>query len=116
MNIFVNTLKIIFNAVLFVVYSLVSIVVVNFFDGLWVAKILEKQVPASTDIVHMKIGIFVVLLVLLSTLLLRKYFYFSLLLKEKTVKSKIIKLKPKTEEMTHDEFKSTGRQLLEMFA
>ena len=35
---------------------------------------------------------------------------------QKTVKSKIIKLKPKTEEMTHDEFKSTGRQLLEMFA
>ena len=35
---------------------------------------------------------------------------------QKTVKSKIIKLKPKTKEMTHDEFKSTGRQLLEMFA
>ena len=35
---------------------------------------------------------------------------------QKTVESKIIKLKPKTKEMTHDEFKSTGRQLLEMFA
>ena len=35
---------------------------------------------------------------------------------QKTVKSKIIKLKPKNEEMTHDEFKATGRQLLEMFA
>ena len=35
---------------------------------------------------------------------------------QKTVESKVIKLKPKTKEMTHDEFKSTGRQLLEMFA
>ena len=35
---------------------------------------------------------------------------------QKTVESKIIKLKPKTKEMTHDEFKSTGRELLEMFA
>ncbi len=35
---------------------------------------------------------------------------------QKTVKSKIIKLKPKTKEMTHDEFKSAGRELLEMFA
>ena len=35
---------------------------------------------------------------------------------QKTVESKVIKLKPKIKEMTHDEFKSTGRQLLEMFA
>ena len=35
---------------------------------------------------------------------------------QKTVESKVIRLKPKTKEMTHDEFKSTGRELLEMFA
>ena len=35
---------------------------------------------------------------------------------QKTVESKVIRLKPKTKEMTHDEFKSAGRELLEMFA
>ena len=41
---------------------------------------------------------------------------------QKTVKSKVIKLyqtkqiKPKTKEMTDDEFKSIGRQLLGMYA
>ena len=35
---------------------------------------------------------------------------------QKTAKSKVIKLKPKTKEMTHDEFKSAGRELLEMYA
>ena len=35
---------------------------------------------------------------------------------QKTVESKVIKLKPKTEGMTHDQFKSIGRELLEMLA
>ena len=35
---------------------------------------------------------------------------------QKTVESKVIRLKPKTKQMTHGEFKSAGRELLEMFA
>ncbi len=64
------------NILFFGIYSLIWIILWNFLYGL-VLNSLWKAVPWSSDPVHMKLAVLVIILIALITVLLRKYFYFS---------------------------------------
>lgn len=100
-----NGIKVLANIVLFAFYTLVTIIVVNFFYGL-VLKNMEKVIPGSEDPVHIKMAILVAIMVFILTVVLRKYFYFKLskLISSSTKKSSDIS-KGKLEQELDDDIK-----------
>ncbi|USN58165.1 MAG: hypothetical protein H6767_07725 [Candidatus Peribacteria bacterium] len=71
-------IKLVLNLVFFCIYVIISIVLVNFVYGFVVAEWLGGNVPGSSDPVHMKMATVVFLVVIIITILYRKYFYLSL--------------------------------------
>jgi hypothetical protein len=70
-------LRFILNIIFFVIYSLIWVIIWNFLFWL-VLTSMWNTVPWSSDPIHMKIAWIVVLIILICSILLRKYFYISL--------------------------------------
>ena len=92
--------KLIVNIFFFVIYLLISIVLWNFLYWFFVSQLLGENVPWSSDPVHMKIAWVILLIVVLFTLVFRKYFYISLTKKEKITKKIDI---PEVKEFSFDD-------------
>lgn len=70
-------MKIVFNVIFFLLYSIIAMNVINFlYDS--VLHLSWKVVPTSWDIVHLKIALVILIFTLILTIIFRKYFYFSL--------------------------------------
>lgn len=89
MNILFIILKFVFNIFLFLFYSLVSIIAWDFLICWLIPKVFDLTVPWVNDPVHLRIAILSVALVLIFTLLLRKYFYLNIFIKWKKDKSEV---------------------------
>jgi len=85
-------IKVLINLVFFVIYSIISMNLINFIYD-FSLHFLWKIVPKSNDIIHLKIAWVVLILVLIFTILFRKYFYVKINNKEKIIKNK--KVNPK---------------------
>lgn len=72
--------KIVMNIILFIVYAFIWIFIWNFLYWL-IQFLLKNPVASSTDPIHKKIAIISMLIVLLVSWLLRKYFYFPVCVK-----------------------------------
>ena len=70
-------IRFIINIIFFVIYSLIWIVTLNFLYWLVLTN-MWKSVPWSSDPIHMKIAWVVILIILLISIIFRKYFYISL--------------------------------------
>lgn len=70
--------KLFINILLYLFYSFVSIIIGNFLYWAYLTFVLWKNVPASSDIIHIKIACFICLFILFITLIFRKFFYLSL--------------------------------------
>ena len=71
-------IKLLINILLYAFYSFLSIIIWSFIFGAYCYYILETQVPASSDPIHLKIAVFVCILVFVITFLFRWFFYLSL--------------------------------------
>lgn len=71
-------IKLVLNLVFFCIYVIIGIVLVNFVYGFIVSEWIGGNVPGSSDPVHMKMATVVFLVVIVITILSRKYFYLSL--------------------------------------
>lgn len=91
MKILISFIKIVLNIFFFIVYSLFSIVLVNFVYGLVLTK-MWISIPDSTDSVHLKMAVLVVLVILFLTILFRKYFYLNVCFKKDIKENKISKI------------------------
>jgi len=74
-------IRIILNIFLFATYSLVGMNAVNFIYDL-ILNLSWNPVPISNDPIHLKIAWITFLIVVLSTLVFRKYFYLKIRKKE----------------------------------
>lgn len=69
--------KIILNVFIFIVYLILSIIFWNFLYWL-VLTSLWNNVPWSADPVHMKIALVILFIVLIFTVIFRRFFYFKI--------------------------------------
>ena len=90
------SLKILFNVLLFSFYTLFFIIAWNFLFWLFLT-LLDRDIPASDDPIHLKLAILVIFLSLLFTLLFRKFFYL------RTFSSEVKKTESKIKQETQEE-------------
>lgn len=102
--------KIIINIFFFSVYTLIGIIIENFVFGLVTTQFLWKAVPNAGDPVHMRLAIITIVLVLVLTFFFRKYFYISVLLKNKNTTEE--KNKIYTNKSVLEEQKKTNKVVL----
>jgi hypothetical protein len=69
-----NTGKIFGNIILFIVYTLAGITLVNTLFGL-VLSVMDQPIPGPDDLVHVKMAVITLVFVTVVTVLYRKYFY-----------------------------------------
>lgn len=70
-------MKLLLNIIFFFIYLLIAVILENFLFWLILTS-LGKSVPASSDPIHMKLAGVVLILVIVITGLLRRYFYISM--------------------------------------
>ncbi|MDD3793774.1 MAG: hypothetical protein PHI37_03095 [Candidatus Gracilibacteria bacterium] len=99
-------LKVLFNVLLFSFYTLFFIIAGNFLFGLFLS-LLDRDIPASDDPIHLKLAILVIFLSLLFTLLFRKFFYLKVFSNEvkKVENKKIIQTEDELEIYVNKEIK-----------
>lgn len=90
------SLKILFNVLLFSFYTLFFIIAWNFLFWLFLT-LLDRDIPATDDPIHLKLAILVIFLSLLFTLLFRKFFYL------RTFSSEVKKTESKIKQETQEE-------------
>lgn len=95
-------LKIILNITFFCFYSLIWVITWSFLYGL-ILTIFWKTVPGPYDPIHERIAVLSVLLILILTLLLRKYFYLRINFRCKYIENKKVLIKEETKEDNKEE-------------
>lgn len=68
-------IKFIINILLYIFYSIISVIIWNFLYGAYLHQFTDKPVPWVYDFIHVKIAVFVCVLVLIFTLIFRNFFY-----------------------------------------
>lgn len=79
MNKFIAIVKIIFNVILFLVYSFFAIIVTDFIRGFYITQIQGKNIPNYATFEQYKIAGIVIVFVFILTFLLRKFLYVEVL-------------------------------------
>ncbi len=101
-------IKIVFNIIFYVLYSVITMNIINFLYDFFL-HLSWKVVPASWDIVHLKIALVVLIFMLILTIIFRKYFYFSLAKQEiKYSKKKVNTKDNKKEDIKIEEENDEG--------
>lgn len=110
-----SVLKWLVNIILLSLYSIISITIVNWIYGLVVSKLMDGSVPWSADPVHLKMAVIVFVVVLIVTLLARKFFYFRIFWEENEIENKEIKKKiVESEKLLEEKKKEIEKEVEEM--
>lgn len=100
-----NPIRIIINTCLFILYSLVSIIVVSFLFGFIVKVILGQSVPWSDNIIHYILALIVILIIWVLSYKFRNKMYLKLNTYKKELKKEEVQKKEEVEIKINKEIK-----------
>lgn len=75
--------KFLINILIYIIYTFLFIILGNFAYWAYLTYVLWVSVPLSEDIIHIKLAIFIAVLVLILTVIFRKFFYLSIFKRKK---------------------------------
>lgn len=80
---FFSLIKFFINILLYCIYTFLFVILGNFLYWAYLFYVLETNVPWPEDIIHIKLAVFIAVVVLIITTIFRSFFYLKLFKKNK---------------------------------
>lgn len=78
-----SIVKFLINIILYFVYTILFVILGNFIYWAYLTYVLKIWVPWPEDIIHIKLAVFIAVLVLIITMIFRNFFYLSIFKRKK---------------------------------